>query len=175
VFWNPKHGLSPFGSVVRGSATCAVIGALIAGCGTPYTKQDFVKRADGICLSTTRAVRSLTPPQFTGSAAQQQRSLSQYLGRVSPLVRAEARHLAALPKPPGRPAQLALLQRWLAAEHATASGIQVLAAAARGGNSEEVSAASSALAAVPVVMLASRYGVKDCAGPGATYGVSSTG
>jgi hypothetical protein len=150
-------------------AACLAIGAVVAGCGTQYTKHDFIKRADGICLSTTRSVRSLPQPQFTGSAAQQQRSLSSYLSRVSALVSAEARHLAALPKPPGRPAQRALLRRWLAAVHATAAGIQVLAAAAHSGNAETVSAAKAALAAVPVVSLASRYGAKDCAGPGATY------
>jgi hypothetical protein len=169
VFSRFKHGRFAFRSVVPALAICVVIGALVAGCGTQYSKRDFIKRADGICLNTTRAVRSLTTPQFTGSAVQRRLSLSRYLARVSRLVSAESHSLAKLPKPPGRPAEQALLQRWLHAVQASASDLHVLGDSERAGDPAFIAAARSALSAVPVVALASRYGAKDCAGPGATY------
>jgi hypothetical protein len=169
VFSRLKHGQFAFRSVVPAVAICVVIGALVAGCGSQYTKHDFIKRADGICLNATRALRSLTTPQFTGSAVQQRMSLSRYLARVSRIVSAESASLAKLPKPPGRPAESALLKRWLHAVKASASEIHVLGDAEHAGNAGFIAAARSALAALPVVTLASRYGAKDCAGPGATY------
>jgi hypothetical protein len=142
---------------------------VLAGCGSHYTKLDFVKRADSICLSTIRAVSSLTPPSSTGAIALQQVSLSRYLERVSGLVGAEARRLAALPKPTGSAADAELLQRWLAAARASVSGIRLLASVTAGGDPDLVDGASRALRAVPVVGLASRYGVTACAAHGAFY------
>jgi hypothetical protein len=164
-----RNLVAPKSHVMRNLGVVALLIVLLAGCGgTGYTKRDFVERADGACLSTTRALRSLTPPRFTGTAAQRQRSLSTYLARVSQLVQSEARRLSALPKPPGDRAERELLTRWLTAVHASASGIQELAAAARAGDAAAVSAARAALATVPVVKLASRYGAVACAGPSVT-------
>jgi hypothetical protein len=167
-----KHGRSRFRSAIYVFFVTASVGVLLAGCGSSYTKADFVHRANGICLSTTRAERLLTPPEFSGTDAQKQQSVSAYLARVSGLVRTEAGRLRALPTPPGRPPELKLLNRWLAAVRASASGLQVLGAAEKGGNRGAITAATAALAALPVVTLASRYGAKDCAGPGATYSFS---
>jgi hypothetical protein len=147
----------------------AVLALCLAGCGSHYTRQDFISRANGICLSTTRAVRSLTPPQFTGTAAQQQHSLGEYLTHVAPLVQSQARRLAALPQPPGSKRQQRLLARWLAAEQSSAVGFKKFAAAAISGNADAVADAGAAVAAVPVVQLASQYGARDCAAPGASY------
>jgi hypothetical protein len=165
----PKHGRFALRSPICVLFVTALVGMLVAACGSTYTRADFIRRADGICLSTTRALRSLTPPQFTGSAVQQQLSLSRYLARVSPLVSAESRRLAGLPKPPGRPADAALLQRWLRAVHDSASDIHVLGDSERAGDPAFIAAARTALGALPVVKLASRYGMKACAGPGASY------
>jgi hypothetical protein len=147
----------------------ALLALCVAGCGSHYTKQDFVSRANGICLSTTRAARSLTPPQFTGTAAQQRRSLGRYLTHVAPLVQSQARRLAALPKPPATKREYRLLDRWLAAEHTSALSFKNLAVAASSGSAQAVADASAQLSAVPVVRLASQYGAHDCAGPAASY------
>jgi hypothetical protein len=147
----------------------AVLALALAGCGGHYTKQNFVQSADGICLSTTRAVRLLTAPQFTGTAARQQQSLGKYLTRVAPLLQSKQRRLAALRKPPGTKREQRLLAQWLAAEHASAISFKKLAVATSSGNSGAVANAGAELAAVPVVRLAAQYGAHACAAPGATY------
>ena len=141
---------------------------VLAGCGSSYTRADFIRRADGICLTTTRAVRSLPPPRFTGTT-QQRRSLGAYLMRLAPLVQAEARRLAALPKPPDGPGRRRLLARWLAAVRVSGDELAQLGAATGTGRAGAVARISGELASAPVVRLARRYGARACSGPGATY------
>jgi hypothetical protein len=157
----------------RGSARLwgvALLGALaLASCGSSYTKQDFVQRASGICTDTTRSLRLLTPPSFSGSAAANQKSLATYLEGAAPIVGRESRRLSALPRPSQSAAQARLLRHWLTAVKSSAAGFKKLAAAAQGGDAEAESAANAELAANPVVRLAASYGAHACAGPGATY------
>lgn len=145
----------------------------LSGCGSSYSKHDFIQRAEGICLSTTRAVRSLAPPEFTGTAEQQRQSLGAYLARVSPLEQRQARRLSALPKPPGGRREQQLIERWLTAVHESADELSHLAGVARNGDASGVADARDQLAAVPVAHLATEVGAHACAGPGATYVHSS--
>jgi hypothetical protein len=161
----PKHRRSRFRSVI----CCVVVSLLAAGCGSSYTKADFVKRADGICTATTRIIRSLTPPQFGAGSALQRRSSAAYFRHAAAIVEKEARQLSALPKPPANAAQRHVRSQWLAAVRDSAGELRSLADATAAGNSSAVTAANRRLAANPVVALATRYGSKACAGPGATY------
>lgn len=154
-------------AAVTGCIT-AVLAVALAGCGSSYTRRDFVQRADGICLATTRAVRSLPSPAFTGTAEQQRRSLGRYLARVAPLVQKQARRLSALPRPPGGSHEQKSIGRWLTAAHESADLLAHLAYVARTGDASAVADADAQLAAVPVVHLAANVGARSCAGPGAT-------
>ena len=137
--------------------------ALAAGCiaatacgGHTATKQDVIARANGICISALRAVRSVPPPAgASGSPA----ALAAYLEKVVPIVQKEADDTRALP----RPAQdRAVLDRYVAAVTASASQYRALAAAARNGDPAAVSQGLAALRASPVPALAARYGLNRC-------------
>ena len=71
----------------------SLTGAL-AGCGSKYTKSDFVARADGICTNAVREIRSLNTPTATADQA-----LSQYLADVLPIVQSETTQIRALKRP----------------------------------------------------------------------------
>ena len=70
------------------------LAVLLAGCGSKYTKSDFVARADGICTNAVREIRSLNAP--TAAAGQELHALSRYLAKVLPIVQSEASQIRAL-------------------------------------------------------------------------------
>ena len=149
----------------RPEAIIAVLSlvALLAGCGSKYTKRDFVARADGICTNAVRDIRSLTPPSAT--QGQGLRALSQYLAKVLPIVQSEANQIRALKRPSGD--QLAL-DRYLSAQAAVVAQYRRLAAAAKRGDEQGAATAEARLLASPVTELATQYGLRDCGTPGGT-------
>jgi hypothetical protein len=169
VFLGPKHRRFRLLAVTRGFATCVVVGVCVAGCGSSYTRADFIQRADGICTGATRDVRLLKPPEFAAGSEAQQRSSAEYLQSAASIVRREAIRLTGLPKPPETAAQRRLRVSWLAAAHASATDLRALASATAAGDTAAATAANAKLAANPVVKLAAQYGARACAGPGATY------
>jgi len=136
-------------AVARRVVALLMLAALVAGCGAD-TKGDFVARANAICASTVRETRSIAPPSFTHSKAQQLRALAGYLASVLPVVQSEATQLHAL----RRPTEVA---------HDRAALARYLSAVARG-----VASAEAALRASPVTSLAAAYGLRSCGSPGAT-------
>jgi hypothetical protein len=136
------------------------LAALLAGCGSKYTKSDFVARADGICTNAVRDIRSLNSPAAT--AGQELRGLSQYLAKVLPIVQSEASQIRALKRP--REDQ-ATLGRYLAAQAAVVAEYRRLAAAAKRGNAQGVASAEARLRSNPVATLAAQYGLHDCGTP----------
>ena len=137
-------------------ALAAVCIAATACGGHTATKQDVIARANGICISALRAVRSVPPPAgASGSPA----ALAAYLQKVVPIVQKEADDTRALP----RPAQdRAVLDRYVAAVTASASQYRALAAAAKNGNTAAVSQGLAALRASHLPALATRYGLNRC-------------
>ena len=141
---------------------------LVAGCGSAYTKRDFVARADAICASALRQLRSIPPPSFSGSATQQDSALSGYLAAVLPVVQSQSRQLRALRRPAQDAGSRAALTRWLAALAQVVQDYRKFAAAAQRADAQGVSSAQTALRASPVASLAASYGLSSCATPGAT-------
>ena len=143
------------------------VAALIGGCGS-YTKADFSASANAICASTVRKVRSIRPSSFGPGAAAQMRALGGYLGRVLPIVRAEAYALRALKRPAQDARNRAELTRYLRAVGGTVADYAALAAAARRGDAHAVATAEAGLRTSQVGALAASYGLRSCAAPGAT-------
>lgn len=139
-------------------------GALLAGCGgAAYGKRDFVARADAICASTTRHVRTVAAPTGTGGTA-----LAAYIEQLLPLLRGEAAQLHGLRQPPGSTAQRAQLRAFLRALDASVGEYAELAAAARRGDTAGVARAESALRANATGTLAAHYGLTGCGAPTST-------
>jgi hypothetical protein len=151
--------------VPRLQAIVAVLSlaALLAGCGSKYTTGDFAARADGICTNAVREIRSLTPP--TASSGQELRTLSQYLGKLLPIVESEASQIRALRRPDG---DQATLERYLSAQADVVAQYRRLAAAAKRGDAQGVASAEAKLQANPIATLAAQYGLHDCGTPGGT-------
>ena len=139
------------------------LAALLAGCGSKYTKSDFVARADGICTNAVREIRSLNPPSST--SGQELRALSQYLAKLLPIVQSEASQIRALKRPSG---DQATLDRYLSAQAEVVAEYRRLAAAAKLGDAQGVANAEAKLQANPVAALAAQYGLHDCGTPGGT-------
>ncbi|HTU97060.1 MAG TPA: hypothetical protein VMF14_14535 [Solirubrobacteraceae bacterium] len=141
-----------------GGAAAALVGCLaVTACGGhTATKQDVVARANGICINTLRAARSVPPPAGgAGSPA----ALAAYLQKVVPIVEKEASDTRALP----RPAQdRAVLDRYVAAVSADASQYRALARAAKNDDLAAISHGLAALRASQVPALAARYGLTRC-------------
>jgi hypothetical protein len=133
--------------------------ALVAGCGTKYTKSDFVARADGICTNAVRDIRSLPAP--SGDI----RALSRYFGKLLPIVQSEASQIRALKRPSGDQAPL---DRYLSVQAEVVTEYRRLAAAAKRGDAQGVVDAEAKLQASPVATLAAQYGLHDCGTPGGT-------
>jgi hypothetical protein len=153
----------------RSVICCVIVSVVAAGCGSSYTKADFIQRADGICTATTRVIRSLKPPQFAASSVLQRRSSVAYFVQAASIVNKEARQLSSLAVPPETAAQRRVRRHWLASVQASAAELKALAKATGTGDASAVTAADQKLAANPVVTLAAQYGAHACAGPGATY------
>jgi hypothetical protein len=137
--------------------------ALLAGCGSKYTKSDFAARADGICTNAVREIRSLAPPN--AASGQELRALSQYLGKLLPIVQSEASQIRALRRPD---ADQATLERYLSAQADVVAEYRRLAAAAKRGDAQGVAGAEAKLQASPIATLAARYGLSACGTPGGT-------
>lgn len=139
---------------------------LLCGCGSSYTKADFVSRANGICLSAVRDLRLLSPGATGGVSGDQ--ALAAYLGRALPIVRREAEQLRGLPRPPVEKKGRAELDAYFAALRQAVDGYGVLARSAQRGDSASVDADLAALQANPLAQLAARYGLRYCGTPEAT-------
>jgi hypothetical protein len=152
--------------------TCALLTltVLLAGCGSSYTKRDFVARADAICASAVRQTRSIAPPSTTRGGAHPTSALAGYLAEVLPVLQSEVTQLRALPRPTGDSPARAALARYLEALGQVAQDYRELAAAARRGDAQGVASAEAALRASPVATLAAGYGLRSCGTPGATGG-----
>jgi hypothetical protein len=151
--------------VRRLKAIVAVVSlaALLTGCGSKYTKSDFVARADGICTNAVREIRSLNSP--TAAGGQQLRALSQYLAKVVPIVESEATQIRALKRPSGDDAAL---DRYLSAQAEVVAEYRRLAAAAKRGDEQGAAGAEAKLQASPVATLAAQYGLHACGTPAST-------
>jgi hypothetical protein len=139
------------------------LAALLAGCGSKYTKSDFSARADGICTNAVREIRSLAPPN--AASGQELGALSRYLGKLLPIVQSEASQIRALRRPDG---DHATLERYLSAQADVVAEYGRLAAAARRGDAQAVASAEAKLQASPIAALAAQYGLRDCGTPGGT-------
>lgn len=139
------------------------LAVLLAGCGSKYTKSDYVARADGICTNAVRQIRSLNSPGATGG--QELRALSQYLAKVLPIVQSEASQIRALKRPSG---DQPLLDRYLSAQAEVVAEYRRLAASAKRGDEQGVASAEAKLQASPVASLAVQYGLHACGTPGGT-------
>ena len=149
--------------VPRRIAAALLFSVLLAGCGSTYTKHDFISRADGICASAIRRIRSVPPP-----AASDLKALSGYLDRLLTIVESEASQLRALPRPPGSARDKATLGHYLTAEAQVAADYRQLAASARRGDTQAAASAEAALRTSPVAALAAGYGLRSCGQAGAT-------
>ena len=143
--------------------TVLSLAALLAGCGSKYTKSDFAARADGICTNAVREIRSLSLPSAAGG--QGLRALSQYLAKALPIVQSEASQIRALKRPSGNQA---VLDRYLSAQAEVVAEYRRLAAAAKRGDAQGVASAEAKLQSSPVAALAAQYGLHDCGTPGGT-------
>jgi hypothetical protein len=137
---------------------------IVGGCGSSYTKADFVSRANGICLVAVRNLRVLGSAGSAGSAG----ALAEYLERVLPIVRREARQLRTLPRPPLRAHGRAELQQYFAALSQAVDGYGALEKAAHRGDSAAVASVLAQLRSNPVEQLAARFGLRYCGTPEAT-------
>jgi hypothetical protein len=156
-------------SWARGTVALLLLCGLLAGCGA-YTKQDFIARADAICVSTVRATRLIAPPSFAHPGAQQLHALATYASKVLPLVQSEARQLRSLPRPTGGAlSDRTDLTSFLSAFAGVAADYQSLETAAAKADAAGVARAEATLNASPVTSLATRYGLRSCGTAGATY------
>ncbi|MDQ6778744.1 MAG: hypothetical protein M3071_21540 [Actinomycetota bacterium] len=137
--------------------------AILAGCGGPYTKHDFVASANAICAAAVRDSRQLVPP-----TSGQLSALAPYLAKVVPIVQSEDRQMRALQHPTGSRSDSATLAKYLAALKQSVADFQALEAAAKAGNRSGVASAEAALRVTPVTSLAASYGLRSCAAAGAT-------
>ena len=152
----------------RLAALLALLAALaLAGCGG-YSKSHFVARADAICASALRQLRSIPPPSFGQSAAQQRVALAGYLAAVVPVLQSQSSELHALPRPAQGAGSRAALTRWLAALDQAVRDYGRLQAAAQHGDAQGVADSEATLRASPVASLAAGYGLSACATPSAT-------
>ena len=139
---------------------------LLAGCGgSSYNKSDFIARADGICTTTLRQTRALTPP---AASSQPGGALASYLGQLVPLVQSESDQLRALKRPPGNVQDRQTLSQYFAALGQVVAAYRQLEAAARSGDSQSVASVEATLRASPAAGLAASYGLRACGTPGAT-------
>lgn len=139
----------------------ALAAVLVAGCGSSYTKSDFVARADAICAGSLREVRASPTPSG---------GLARYMATVLPIVESEASELRALRPPPESAGDRELLERYRAALAGAATAYRQLASAADRGDPQGVADAEAALRANPVDSLALSYGLRTCGSPGRTVG-----
>ena len=159
----PPRRLRRVGTIV----VLTAVAALPAGCGS-YTKSDFIARADAICASSVRQTRTISPPSFGRTAAEQLSALGDYLNRVLPIARSEVSQLRGLKLPKQTAAEGATLAGYLVAVGRAVGDYQALAAAAARADARGVSDAEAALRASPAATLAARYGLRSCSAPGAT-------
>lgn len=144
------------------------LAALVAGCGSTYTGRDFIARADAICASATRRLRSIPPPSLSQSQAPQSGALAAYLAMVVSVVQSQSSQLHALPRPAQNAGGRAALARWRAAVKQVADDYRQLEAAGRRGDAQGAASAEAALRASPAGSLAAADGLTSCAAPGAT-------
>jgi hypothetical protein len=147
----PGRGLAAIAAVL-------VAAAAIAGCGSSYTKSDFIARADAICASALRQTRSIAPTS----------ALGEYVAAVLPVVESEATQLRALKSPPQDAGDKAALAKYLGALAQEVANYRRLGAAAKRGDGQGVTNAEAALRASPAASLATSYGLRACGTPGAT-------
>ncbi len=140
-----------------------------AGCGSSFTRHDYVLRAEGICDSTLRSLRLLRPAVSTGTHRDRIAAVAGYLERALPLERQELRKLEDLPKPEQTRAQARALERYLVALEDSVDELGALSAAARAGNAEMFAAAESTLAGERLPSLAAAYGLRACSNAAASY------
>lgn len=133
--------------------------AIAAGCGSSYTRSDFVARANAICAGALRDVRAIAPPGG---------GLGKYMAGVLPIVESEVSELRALRPPPESASDRELLERYRTALAATVAQYRQLAASADQGDPQGVADAEAALRASPVDSLALSYGLRTCGNAGAT-------
>jgi hypothetical protein len=136
----------------------------LAACGSSYTRQDFVNRANGICTDALQQTRAIAP----AGAPQSNRALAAYLRQVLPIVQHEANQLRALRRPPGSGAEKTALDRYLSALDGEVAATRRLRDAAARGDGDGVSAAENDLQSSQAASLAAKYGLKSCATPGST-------
>ncbi len=154
----------------RGSRRAAAAFALaaatvgLAACGSSYTRQDFVDRANGICTDALGQTRAIAP----SGAPQSNQALAAYLRRVLPVVQQEASQLRALRRPPGSDADKAVLDRYLSAFDGQVAATKRLRDAAARGDDDGVSAAENDLQSNQAAALAAKFGLKSCSTPGST-------
>ena len=139
------------------------LAVLLAGCGSKYTKSDFVARADGICTNAVREIRSLKTPSAT--AGQELHALSQYLAKVLPIVQSEASQIRALKRPGGDPTAL---ERYLSAQAEVVAQYGRRPAPAQPGDAQGGARAQAKQQASPVASMAAQYGLHACGTPGGT-------
>lgn len=139
-------------------AAVLVAAAAIAGCGSSYTKSDFIARADAICASALRQTRSIAPTS----------ALGEYVGAVLPIVESEATQLRALKSPPQDARDKAALAKYFGALTQEVENYRKLGAAAKRGDGQGITNAEAALRVSPAASLATGYGLRSCGTPGAT-------
>jgi hypothetical protein len=146
------------------TAALITLTLLVAGCGSSYSRQDFVDRANGICANAVRQTRAIP----SSGAPQKNRALAEYLTQALPIAQSEADQLRALRRPPGTDREKAALTKYFSALTQQVTAIRRLKTAAAGGDSQGVAIAEAALTATQASSLAAKYGLRSCANPGAT-------
>jgi hypothetical protein len=152
---------------VTGSLIALTAVICVAGCGANYTKRDFLARADGICNTAVREIRSIAPP---ASPAGQPEAVAvgAYFKKLVPIAESEVAQLRALRRPPGSAADAANLSRYLHTLAGDAGVYRQLGVAAASGDSTGVASAEAQLRASPVAGLAAAYGLRQCGNAGGT-------
>lgn len=157
--WGPRHAL------FSGLLAVAILASACGGA-RHYTKADFVARANAICTKTLNQTRAITPPPST---AQPGGAFAAYLGKLVPLVQAEADQIRALKRPTGATArERRMLSQYLAALGQVVTAYRELEAAAKRGDAETIASVEATLRANPAADLATSYGLRSCGTPGTT-------
>jgi hypothetical protein len=159
VQFGPSAARLPHAVVALGLAT------LIAGCGTAYSKQDFVTRADAICNNAVRDTRSIAP---AGAATRRDAALAGYAARLLPILESERNQLHGLKLPPQTATERATLTGYFKALSEQIDATRRLMLAARDRDADAIVNAEAALSANRAAPLATRYGLRSCGNPGGT-------
>jgi hypothetical protein len=144
---------------MRRGAACAVVIAFIAGCGEKgISKQEFVSRANSVCKRSDARLNALAHKLLPGKRRPNMNRFQLFLVQSYPVAQQAAAAFAAIPAPSGDKAEVRRLR------DAAAAGAQAMQRAATDLRAAKAMLAGGSNPYALFNELATRYGLKDCAG-----------